>query len=102
MAELGEAMSLAQQVLKEFDEVENKRREDQYKDVLMAFKKNFKEGNGLSLIYHKILFDDVRQRLEGDGFSVKTITFNSYGTAAYLISKKEDFVAEFENPDERL
>ena len=62
------------------------------KRFLQAFRKNIKEGNGLALFYYIILYDDVREQLESEGFRVRTVTSNSGGRAAYLITKKEDFV----------
>ena len=84
-------MSLAEEILKEYDELEAERRESQYKNVLTAFRDNLKKGSGTTLLYYSIIYDDVRERLEKEGFSVRTVTSGSYGNqAAYLISKKEE------------
>ena len=90
-------MSLANTIIKEFDEMENKRREDQYKGVLQDFKRNAKEGNGFALFYHTIRYDDVRERLQRDGFNVEVITANSSGRAAYYITRNSKFCLEEDN-----
>lgn len=74
--------------------MEKKRRDNQYKEVLQEFRRNAKEGTGFALFYYQILYDDVRQRLEKNGFKVKTITCGSGGKPAYYITRKEDFVLE--------
>lgn len=88
---------LANVVIKEFDEMEKKRREEQYKDVLQSFKRNTKEGTGFALWYHSILYDDVRERLEKDGFKVKIVTYNSSGNPSYYITRNSDYVVEENN-----
>lgn len=94
--------SLAKTVMKEFCEMESKRREDQYKDVLQNFKKNTREGNGYSIFWHTILYDDVRERLQKDGFNVEVITSNSGGRAAYHISINKELMLELNKNSEML
>lgn len=97
-----EKMSLAKEILKELDNMESLRRENQYKDVLQSFRKNIKEGNGLTLFYYAILYDEVREQLEREGFRVRVITSNSRGTPAYVVSKREDFVINDDTIEKNL
>ena len=94
MTVLEEKMPLAKEVIKEFDEMEKKRRDDQYNGVLEAFRRNVKEGTGYGLLYNTILYDDVRQRLEKDGFNVSVITSSCVGRAAYYITRNSEYVLE--------
>lgn len=89
-----EKMTLAKEVIKEFDEMEKKRRDNQYNDVLNSFRRNIKDGTGFALFYHAVLYDDVRQRLEKDGFNVSVITSSSSGRAAYYITRNNDYALE--------
>ena len=89
-----ESSSLSNEVLKELYKVENERRENQYNDVLQSFKRNIKDGTGLQLFYNAIIYDDIRERLEKEGFNVKTVTANSAGRVAYLITAKEEMRKE--------
>ena len=84
-------MSLANELLKEIDEVEEQRREEQYNKVLSEYRKNFREKGSVLFYCGYIIYDEVRQRLEREGFKVQTVTYNSYGYVCYLITKKEDF-----------
>ena len=83
-------MSLAEEVLKELDEMEQKRRDEQHDRILEAFRERFKDNGSTLLHYTSVIYDEVRQQLEKEGFSVRTVTYNSYGTVSYLITKKED------------
>jgi len=87
-------MPLVKEVIKEFDEMEEKRREDQYKEVLERFRRNAKDGTGFALQYYNILYDEVRQRLQKEGFNVDVITSNSSGNTAYFITRNKDHVIE--------
>lgn len=87
-------MPLENIVIKEFEEMESKRRDNQYREVLQSFRRNTKEGSGFAIFYYKILYDDVRERLEKSGFKVKIITASSDGSPAYYITVKPDFVVE--------
>jgi len=87
-------LSLSKEVIKEFDEMEKKRRDNQFREVLQDFRKNVKEGNGFALFYYGILYDEVRQRLEKEGFNVSVITVSSGGKPAYYITRKNDCAVE--------
>jgi len=87
-------LSLANTVIKEFDEMEEKRRQAQYEAVLNDFRRNAKEGNGYMLYYYAILYDEVRERLEQTGFNVEILTCNASGKAAYHISRRKDFIID--------
>ena len=91
-----EEMSLANQILKEIDEVEEQRREEQYNNVLEAYRKHFKDNGSTLFYYSSILYDEVRQRLDREGFKVRTVTYNGYGYVSYLITRKEDFAVNKE------
>ena len=86
-----EKLSLAKEILKEYDDMEASRREKQYETILKMFRNNLKTGNGTSLFYSNVIHDDVRKRLEKDGFKVETKTISSTGSVAYEISKKEGY-----------
>ena len=88
--EIPQEVSFAKQVLKELDEMEARNRDTQYDSVLKAFRQNFKSNGNPTLYYHAILYDEVRQRLEKDGFKVITATQDAQGRVRYEISKKEN------------
>ena len=68
--------------------MEEKRRERQYNKVLSSFRDNIKQGNGHTLVFHAIMYDEVRTRLENDGFSVVVKKTSSGDNLAYYITYK--------------
>lgn len=79
-------MSLVEQVLKAFDEMEEERTEE-YTNILESFRSNLKD-TGSQFYYHmSIIYDEVRQWLEDEGISVSVVAYNKY-SLAYLITKK--------------
>lgn len=85
-----ENMTLAEIVIKESREMEEKRREEQFKKILNAFRQSIKNGNGYGLAWYQIMYDEVRTRLEKEGFLVKVMTASSEGNAAYYITFNEN------------
>lgn len=85
---------LVKLVIKEFDEMESKRRDEQFSNVLQSFRQNIKEGTGYALFYYNILYDDVRERLEKEGFNVRVITSSANGKTAYYITRNKGTILE--------
>lgn len=59
----------------------------QFSDIINLVKENMKICNETVTIYRNIIYDEVRKRLEDEGFSVKTISCD--GKPAYSIKVKE-------------
>ncbi len=88
--QIPEEVSLAKEVLKELEEMEQENRNTQHVKIIKSFGEYFKNNGSSLMYYHDIIYDEVRQKLETEGFSVKTVTYDKYGRTAYLITKKED------------
>lgn len=85
-------MSLAQEIYNEFAENKQIAIDEQFDEIVDMIKDNA-QFNRRELRYFDVLFDEVRQRLEKEGFNVETTIFED-DSIGYSITLNKSFINE--------
>lgn len=85
-------ISKAMEFYNEGKKVETARKNAQFNEIINLIQENMKICNESRTFYRNIIYDDVREKLENEGFSVKIVSND--GKPTYFIAVKDTHKAE--------
>ncbi len=93
-------MSIVQQWHDKIIEYENSKKELQYEKIIELIKARI-NTNAKEVAYDIPIYDDVRKRLNDEGFKIETKTLTN-GDPGYIITISEDYLDEVNSSENKL